>query len=99
MKITNSLSAISDALYKIYEDCVLISNDFRNRDIKVESIELIVNDWLDTINEMKFKNKKIRELKQQVLDQILDLKRHREINVYIVWDIQNKIDSLKTLVE
>ncbi len=97
MKIVNSITSLKQIIYKVYEDAVLISNDLRDRNIKTEGIELVINDWMTTLNNMNFKNKEIQKIVLALIDEIKLLRSKREVNIYVIWDIQNKIDCLKCL--
>ncbi len=44
MKAKNSFSFVTNILYKIYEDCVLLSNKLRNRHIRVDDINKKIKD-------------------------------------------------------
>lgn len=91
MKITNFINTI---LYKIYSDSILISNEYKNRNVIVDEINLKLNNWISLLNSIVFNNNQLEKIKLSLIHEISDLFKYKNINVYEIWKIQNKIDLL-----
>ncbi len=91
MKISNFIHTI---LYKIYKDSVLLSSDYKNRDLYLENINLKLENWIVQLNNWNFVNHTIENIKSNLINEIFDLQSQKNINVYQLWDVQNKIDML-----
>ncbi len=94
MKMKNSFSFITNILYKIFEDCVLLSNKLRNRNIRVEDINVRIKEWFDQLEQMPTSNSNFDTIKIELINELINLKSSREVLIYDIWNMQNKIESL-----
>ena len=91
MKNNNFIKII---LYKIYQDTIFLSSQHKDRNLYLEDISFKLENWIIQLNNWNFSNKKLENIKNTLINDIFALQDQKNINVYDLWDIQNKIDLL-----